>query len=278
MTPIVECVPNFSGRYEALGDPPGVWTLDRHYDPDHNRSVLTFAGPPAAVLEAAVWLAGRAAASLDLGGHAGVHPRIGVIDVCPFVPVRGVTLEECAALAIGAGTQIWAKFQIPVFLYEAAARKPEHRSLSRIRRDIESLTPDIGQRPFHSSAGAAAVGARPFLIAYNVNLASADLALAKRIAAGLRQLPCVKALGLALASRGIAQVSTNLTGFETTGIQAVYEFVEAQAPILESELVGLAPAAALNPAIAARVKLRDFSPEMILEQRIARMEGSASLD
>ena len=261
-----------------LGDPPGVWILDRHYDNDHNRSVLTFAGSPQSVLEAAIWCAGRAAEVFDLRLHSGVHPRIGSLDVCPFVPVRGVTLEDCAALAVAAGEAIWKRFQIPVFLYEAAARKPEHRNLSHIRRHAGDLSPDIGSPRLHPTAGAAVLGARGFLIAYNINLDTADLELAKSIAAHLRKLPSVKALGLYLATRGIVQVSMNLIDYEITGIQTVFDAVARQAPILESELIGLAPAAALNAEIAARVKLRDFSNEMILERRIERMEAGAGLD
>ena len=274
MTSVVECVPNFSGPHAEIGDPPGVWVLDRTYDADHNRSVITMAGAPDALVEAAAWAAGRAAELFDLRTHSGVHPRIGVMDVCPFVPVRGVTLDDCAALALRAGAAIWARHGIPVFLYEAAARKPEHRHLPDIRRNLRMLVPDIGGPELHPSAGAVVVGARKFLIAYNINLASADVALAKKVAARLRQLPAVRALGFFLASRGFAQVSMNLTDFERTGMLEAFQLAEREAPIAESELIGLAPAAALNREIAARVKLRDFSPEMILERRLARMEDS----
>lgn len=293
MAPLVECVPNFSegrdrGVIEAIADRiravRGVHVLDVTMDPDHHRSVITLAGAPGAVLEAAIEAAGEAAARIDLGRHRGVHPRIGAMDVLPFVPVREVTMETCIDLAVRAGEAIWSRFGVPSYLYEHAARREDRRNLADVRRgEFEGLKhgerpPDIGGPAFHPTAGAIAIGARKFLIAYNVNLSGADLAVAREIARKVRAssggLPCVKALGLPLESAGLAQVSMNLTDFETTPIRTAFDAVAAEAArlgagVLESELIGLAPAAALDAGLAAHVKLRGFHPEMILENRLA---------
>jgi glutamate formiminotransferase len=291
MPQLVECVPNVSeGRDAAKIDSivrcveavPGVLFLDRHSDADHNRSVATFAGPPDAVAEAAFRLVESAAGLIDLTRHQGAHPRIGAADVVPFVPIEGVTLEDCAAIAGRVGERIWSELRIPVFLYEAAARRPDRVSLANVRRgQFEALltqmgedprrAPDIGDPVCHPTAGAVAVGARKFLIACNVNLKSADVAVARRIARTVRfssgGLPCVKAMGVMLASRGLAQVSMNLTDFEVTPVRVTLEAVRREAerlgaPVLETEIVGLIPRKALDGC-------GDRCSAPILEDRIA---------
>ena len=291
MTPLIECVPNFSeGRDErvlaalraAVDETPGVGLLDQTSDVDHHRSVLTFAGRAEAVVEAAVRLAGVAAANIDLRRHTGVHPRIGAMDVCPLVPLRGVTLEQCAELAHWLGGRIWLEHDVPVYFYEAAALEEGRRKLEDVRRGAVrgELAPDLGGPAFHPSAGAAVVGARKFLIAFNINLESSDVTVAREIAKTIREssggLPAVKALGLHLEQEDLAQVSMNLVDFEVTPVERVYQVVEQLAGSLgvgiqESELIGLAPAAALDEDLAERIKLRDWSPAMILENRIATL-------
>jgi glutamate formiminotransferase len=275
MPPLVECVPNVSeGRDAAKIDAmirsveevPGALLLDRHSDADHNRTVATFAGSPEAVAEAAFRLVESAAALIDLARHKGAHPRIGAADVVPFIPIEGITIEDCAEIAGRVGRRIWNELHIPVFLYEAAARRPERVSLANVRRgQFEALftqmgedrrrAPDIGDPVCHPTAGAVAVGARKFLIACNVNLKSPDIAIARRIARAVRfssgGLPCVKAMGVMLASRGLAQVSMNLTDFEVTPIHVALEAVRHEAerlgaPVLETEIVGLVPRKALE--------------------------------
>ena len=291
MPALIECVPNFSEGRDAVtiaalatvvAEAPGVALLDQTSDPDHNRTVFTFAGGPEAVMEAAVRLAGVAAARIDLRRHEGVHPRTGAMDVCPFVPLSGVTLEQCAALAQWAGNRIWLEHDVPVYFYEAAALRDECAPLEAVRRGVrdDRLLPDLGGPGLHPSAGAVVVGARKFLIAFNVNLDTADLAVARRIARTIREsgggLPKVKALGLSLVSAGVTQVSMNLVDFEVTSILRAFEAVEllareAGVGIHESELIGLAPAAALNEELAARLKLKHRSREMSLENRLAKL-------
>jgi glutamate formiminotransferase / formiminotetrahydrofolate cyclodeaminase len=295
---LMECVPNFSeGRDSAKIDcivrsieaVSGVLLLDRHSDADHNRSVVTFAGPPAAVAEAAFRSVEAAAALIDLTRHRGAHPRIGAADVVPFVPIEGVTLEDCAAIAVAVGNRIWNQLRIPVFLYEAAARRPVRVNLENIRRgQFEALLPemgtvaerdpDIGLPVRHPTAGAVAVGARKFLIACNVNLGGADVAIAKRIARTIRfssgGFRGVKAMGVMLASRNVAQVSINLTDFEETPLHVVLEAVRQEAqgygvPVLETEIVGLIPRKAFE--MSAEYFRRYGTPQsgLILEDRIA---------
>ena len=291
MSALIECIPNFSEGRDvatiaalagAAAEVPGVALLDQTSDPDHNRTVLTFAGGPEAVMEAAVRLAGVAAARIDLRRHEGVHPRVGAMDVCPFVPVSGVTLEQCVGLAQWAGNRIWLEHDVPVYFYEAAALRDGCVALEAVRRGVrhEGLLPDLGGPGLHPSAGAVVVGARKCLSAFNVNLDAADLAVARRIARTIREsgggLPKVKALGLPLESAGAAQVSMNLVDFEVTPILRAFEAVEllareAGVGIRESELIGLAPAAALNEEIAVRIKLKHWSQEMILENRLAKL-------
>lgn len=250
--PIVECVPNFSeGRNAetidaiaaAIRGVEGIFALDMTLDRDHNRSVITFAGPPEAVAEAAFRGVEEAVARIDLTQQSGAHPRIGAADVVPFVPVREVSLKECIGLAGLAGSRIWRELGVPVYLYGAAARRPERTRLEDIRRggfeELRDLVrtdparlPDFGRAQLHPTAGATVVGARKFLIAFNINLASADAAVARRIARKIRTssggLPCVKALGLYLESRKLAQVSMNLTDFERTPVSAVFRAVREE--------------------------------------------------
>jgi glutamate formiminotransferase / 5-formyltetrahydrofolate cyclo-ligase len=294
--PLVECVPNFSeGRrmevvdaIVAAADVPGVQVLDRSSDASHNRSVITLVGGGEDLVEAAVRMARMAAQRIDLREHSGEHPRMGATDVVPFVPVSGVTMARCVELARLCGRRLGDELGIPVFLYEAAATRPERKNLAHVREgQFEGLrerigsdptrAPDFGPARIHPSAGATAVGARKFLIAYNVNLASGDVKLAKSIAKAIREkdggFPCVKAMGFHLADRDLAQVSMNMTDYETTSLLTVYEAIarlagEAGVQPLESELVGLAPAAALPGDVAARIRLRDFDPaRQVIERR-----------
>ncbi|MBK9166526.1 MAG: glutamate formimidoyltransferase [Bryobacterales bacterium] len=291
---LIECVANFSeGRDLAVIDAlveslHGVALLDRTSDPDHHRSVLTFAGAPDAVAAAAFQAVRTAAARIDLTRHTGIHPRIGAADVIPLVPIAGVTLDECAALAVGLGERIWSELHVPVYLYEAAARRPGRRRLEVIRRGgfellrHEALTredraPDIGGPALHPTAGATVVGARPFLIAFNINLDTGDVAVARTIAARIREssggLPCVKAMGVFLASRGLAQVTMNLTDFTVTPVHRAYEAVRDEAEhlgvrVLESELIGLIPRAALAGSEPWLPTVRDFDESRILENRL----------
>ncbi|HXX19401.1 MAG TPA: glutamate formimidoyltransferase [Candidatus Acidoferrum sp.] len=297
MRRLVECVPNFSdGRDPAKLDAivaairavPGAYVLDRTSDADHNRSVITMAGEPDAVREAAVRAAGKAAELIDLTQQTGAHPRIGATDVVPFVPVEGVTIEDCVALAKQAAREIWERFHIPVYLYEAAAQRPERINLENIRRgQFEGLreevlrnpdrAPDVGEARLHPTAGATVVGARKFLIAYNINLDTSDVSIAKAIAKKIRfssgGLPCVKAMGVDLRGRNLAQVSMNLTDFETTPVHRVFEEVKREAQslgagIAGSEIIGLIPKRAIEMTADYFLKIENFSPRMVLENRL----------
>jgi glutamate formiminotransferase len=300
---LVECVPNFSaGRdaatvdaiVEAILTVPEVVLLDRESDADHNRSVLTFVGSPAAVAEAAVRAVEKAVTLIDLTRHEGAHPRIGAADVVPFIPIEGVTLEECVRLAERVAGEIWNRLRVPVYLYEAAARRPERVNLENIRRgQFEGLvremgtaperTPDIGDPVCHPTAGATVVGARKFLIAYNVNLGTADIAIARKIARTIRfsngGFRFVKAMGVMLASRNLAQVSINLTDFEQTPLHVVFEAVRREAerygvPVVGSEIVGLIPRKAMEMSAEYFLRGENFRPELVLENRIAEALGS----
>jgi glutamate formiminotransferase len=298
MDRIVECVPNFSeGRSaevvarlaESVESVEGALVLGTHVDPDHNRSVVTFVALPEAIVEAALRVVARAAELIDLSLHAGQHPRMGACDVLPFVPVRGVTVEECVALAREAGERIWRELQIPVYFYESAATRPERRNLADVRRGGFELlrheigtnplrAPDVGEPRVHPTAGACIVGVRPLLIAYNVTLDTRDISLARRIARAIRErddgLPNLKALGFELESRGVVQVSMNLTSFERTNIHQAFEAVRREAErlgvrVIASEIVGLVPQAALDRAAAYFLQLENYSPDLVLENRIA---------
>ena len=301
---IVECVPNFSeGRdaakldaiVAAIRSVPGVVLLGREMDPDHNRSVITFAAPPQAVAEAALCAVERAVALIDLNRHTGVHPRIGAADVVPFVPVEGVAIEDCVRLAHWAGAEIWRRFGVPVYYYAAAALRPERVNLANVRRGrFEGLKeevlvkpdrlPDVGEARLHPTAGATAVGARKFLIAYNINLSTPDIQIARRIARKIRTssggFPWVKAIGVFLASRGLAQVSMNLTDFERTPVRVVFDAVRAEAAregvaIASSEIIGLVPRKAIEPADVPYLKIENFRPGLILENRLEQTEAGS---
>ena len=293
---IVECVPNFSeGRQPEVVDAivaaatgaGAVKMLDREMDANHHRAVVTFAGPIREVERAAFAAVAAARERIDLNRHQGEHPRMGATDVLPFVPVRGVSMEACVALARRVGRRVGEELAIPVFFYEEAATRPERRNLADVRAgEFEGLrekigtdparAPDFGPPHIHPTAGATAVGARFFLVAYNVNLESDDVKLAKSIAKQIRErdggLKCVKALGFFLEDRKLAQVSMNLTNYQVTSIERVYAEIEGLAraagvEIRESELVGLAPRAALPDGVPARVKLAGFDPKkQILEE------------
>jgi glutamate formiminotransferase / formiminotetrahydrofolate cyclodeaminase len=295
---LVECVPNFSeGRdlakidaiVESILAVPEVVLLDRESDADHNRCVLTFVGPPAAVAEAALRSVEKAVALIDLTQQQGAHPRIGAADVIPFIPIEGVTLEDCVRLAERVGQQIWERFQVPVYLYEAAARRPDRTNLENIRRgQFEALVremgveparaPDCGDPRCHPTAGATVVGARKFLIAYNINLGTPDVGIAKKIAKTIRfstgGFRFVKSMGVMLASRNLAQVSINLTDFEQTPMHLVFETVRREAerygvPVVGSEIVGLIPRKAIEMSADYFLRYENFRPELVLEHRIA---------
>lgn len=297
MNRIVECVPNFSeGRnpasvqalIAAVTSVSGVWLLDHTMDADHHRSVLTIAGTPEAVGEAMVRAVRAATTLIDLRRHDGVHPCVGATDVVPFIPIQGVTMEECVQLARRIGRQIGAELQIPVFLYEQAATNPGHVKLEAIRRGgLQGLAvrmesdpawaPDFGPARLHETAGAMVIGARQPLIAFNVNLKTNDLAIAKAIAKTIRQsnggLPCLKAVGVRLASRGMVQVAMNLTDYHVTPMHLAFQAVKTEAAkfrvdIAGSELIGLIPQDALDQAGAASLQLERFDPGQILEARI----------
>ncbi len=285
---LVECVPNFSeGRNaavvarisDAVRATPGVQLLDITTDRDHHRSVLTFAGDPDAVEAAAFASVREAVQCIDLNAHAGVHPRVGAADVIPFVPVSGITLEECGVLAQRVGARIWKELGIPVYFYGAG-----RQDLAIVRRSIrEGRHPDVGGPEHHPTAGVSVLGARKYLLAFNIDLDSTDIGAARAIAAAVRSssggLPEVKALGLWLASRGRVQVSMNLTDFRTASLVDVYHAVELECAalgidIVGSELIGLAPQEALNAEIAHKIRLAHFGPEMILERRLASIGDS----
>jgi glutamate formiminotransferase len=292
---LIECVPNVSeGRradvIAAIGDAiaaPGVRMLDRSSDPSHNRSVYTFAGESDAIRDAVLRLFTVAIDAIDLRSHDGIHPRIGAVDVVPFVPLDGATIEECVALAKDTAALVAERFGVPVFLYEEAATTDERRSLANIRRGgVDGVAlrmqqpawrPDFGPSQPHPTAGATAIGARPILIAYNVNLASNRLGVAKRIASSIREsnggLPHVKALGMQL-DHGVVQVSMNLTNYKETSMAAAFDAIVREAAVdgvrvLESEIVGLVPADALPANPARRLKLRAEDLNKVLEQRLS---------
>jgi glutamate formiminotransferase len=297
MKRLIECVPNFSeGRdpakvdaiVSAMGAVVGVYVLDREMDADHNRCVVTLAGEPDAVAEAALRGVGKALELIDLTTHTGAHPRVGAADVIPFIPIHGVTIEDCVALARRVGKEIWARYRIPVFFYEAAATRPERTNLENVRRgQFEGLRdelkrnhdrqPDIGEPKLHPTAGVTVVGARKFLIAYNVNLNTPDVGIANKIAKAIRfssgGLRYVKSMGVELKARNLAQVSINLTDFEQTPMHRVYEMVKREAarygvvPV-GSEIVGLIPKKAIEMAADYFLQLENFSPQQIFENKL----------
>ncbi|HET7452672.1 MAG TPA: glutamate formimidoyltransferase [Thermoanaerobaculia bacterium] len=300
MKQIVECVPNFSeGRdadvvraiADAVAAVPGIRILDRTSDPDHNRSVLTFVGEPAAVRDGALALFAAAIPRIDLRRHEGQHPRIGAVDVVPFIPIRDIDARACAELARETGREVAARFSLPVYLYEDAATSEERRNLSNIRKgEFEGLAgkmkqpewrPDFGPAEPHPSAGATVIGARMPLIAYNINLGTPDLAVADRIAKSIRHLGggfrYCKAMAVDLKDRGIVQVSINMTNYKKTPLFRVFECVKSEAArwgvnVVGSEIVGLTPADALYEAAEFYLRIEKFSPDLVLETQLMKAD------
>jgi len=299
MSTLVECVPNFSegrdkSKVDAIVDAmkiDGVYLLDREMDSDHNRCVITLVGEREPIQEAAIRGVGKAAELIDLTKHQGAHPRMGAADVVPFIPIEGVTIEDCVAMARHVGAEIWKRYQIPVYLYEAAAATPERQNLENIRRgQFEGIRaeistnaarrPDFGDPRVHPSAGATVVGARKFLVAYNVFLNTPDVDIAKKIAKAVRfssgGLRFVKGAGFLV--RGMAQVSMNLTDFEQTPVHRVFEYVKREAmrygvvPV-SSEIVGLIPKKALEQAAEWFLQVENFDSSLILENRLTAVMG-----
>ena len=307
MKRLIECVPNFSeGRDPAKVDAivnvmsglPGVYVLDREMDADHNRCVITLAGDPDAVGEAAILGAGKAMELIDMNEHRGAHPRVGATDVVPFIPIEGVTVEDCVALARRVGNEIWKRHRIPIFFYEAAATRPERVNLENVRKgQFEGLReelkknhdrqPDIGEPKLHPTAGVTIVGARKFLIAYNVNLNTSDISIANKIAKAIRfssgGLRYVKSMGVELKARNLAQVSINLTDFEQTSMHRVFEMVKREAqrygamPV-GSEIVGLVPKKAIEMAADYFLQLENFSPAQVFENKLESVLSGAPLE
>ncbi len=299
MQTLVECVPNFSegrdkSKVDAIVDAmkvEGVYLLDREMDADHNRCVITLAGEREAIQEAAIRGVGKAAVLIDLNKHQGAHPRLGAADVVPFIPIEGVSIEDCVTMARHVGEQIWKRYQIPVYLYEAAATSPERQNLENIRRGqfevireeiatTPARKPDFGDCRLHDTAGACVVGARKFLIAYNIFLNTPDVEIAKKLAKAVRfstgGLRFVKAAGFLV--RGQAQVSMNLTDFEQTPIHRVFELVRREAERFgvaptSSEIVGLVPKRALEQAAEWFLQIEHFDSSLILENRLTAVMG-----
>lgn len=298
MKRLIECVPNFSegrdaGKVDALihamSGVPGVYVLDHEMDADHNRCVITLAGEPDAVGEAAILGTGKALELIDMNKHTGAHPRVGATDVIPFIPVDGVTIEDCVALAKRVGNEIWKRYRIPIFFYEAAATRPDRVNLESVRRgQYEGLReemkknhdrqPDVGEPKLHPTAGVTVVGARKFLVAYNVNLNTSDISIANKIAKAIRfsngGLRYVKSMGVELKARNLAQVSINLTDYEQTPMHRVYEMVKREAerygamPV-GSEIIGLVPKKAIEMAADYFLQLENFSPAQVFENKLA---------
>src|SRR5271166_880066 len=307
MKRLIESVPNFSeGRdpskvdaiVNAMSSVPGVYVLDREMDADHNRCVITLAGEPEAVGEAAILGTGKALELIDMNVHTGAHPRVGATDVIPFIPISGVTLEDCVALARRVGDEIWKRYRIPVFFYEAAASRPDRVNLENVRRgQFEGLReelkknherqPDVGEPKLHPTAGVTVVGARKFLVAYNVNLNTSDVGIANKIAKAIRYssggLRYVKSMGVELKARNLAQVSINLTDYEQTPMHRVYEMVKREAarygaiPV-GSEIVGLVPKKAIEMAADFFLQLENFSPAQVFENKLADALGGSPLE
>lgn len=297
MKKLVECVPNFSeGRrpeileaiVNEIQEISGVFLLDKELDADHNRAVVTIVGEPEPTQEAAFRMIKKAADLIDLTVHNGEHPRMGATDVVPFIPIQNMTTDECVQLAKGLGQRVGEELQIPVYLYEDAASRPERKNLAKIRKgQFEGLREEIGTNPervpdygpnrIHPTAGATAIGARFFLVAYNVNLDTQDIALAKEIAKKIREssggFRCVKAMGFELADRNLVQVSMNMINYTVTSLATVFLTIQEYArqagvDIVESEIVGLVPKQALVGSVVELLKVKDFNPAQILENRM----------
>ena len=296
--PLIECVPNFSeGRRpdvidaiaNAIGSVPGILVLDVESDPDHNRSVITFVGPPFAMVDAAFAGIAIAQQHINLDEHRGVHPRLGATDVVPFIPLRATTMAECVALARQLGQRVGSELGIPVYLYEEAATRPERRNLADVRRgEYEALKQSLGRDPLRQPdfgpitvgpAGATIIGARPPLIAYNVYLSTGDVEVARKVARAIRHsnggLRYCKALGLLVDGR--AQVSINLTNFRATPLHRIFDLIRVEAArygVLptESEIVGLVPEDALLDVAEHYLQLNQFKRMQVLERRLAEAE------
>lgn len=307
MARLIECVPNFSeGRdaakidalVAAMKSVEGVYILDRESDADHNRCVITLAGEPEPVAEAALRGVGKALELIDLTKHSGAHPRLGATDVVPFIPVDGVSVEECIVLAKKVGNEIWNRYKIPVYFYESAATRPDRTNLENVRKgQFEGVreevlknpdrAPDVGDPRLHATAGAVIVGARKFLIAYNINLNTPDVSIANKIAKAIRfssgGLRYVKSMGVDLRARHVAQVSINMTDYEQTPLHRVFEMVRSEAArhgasIIGSEIVGLIPKRALEMTADFFLQFENFSPEQVFENRLAAALSGAPLE
>lgn len=307
MPRLIECVPNFSeGRdaakidalVAAMQSVEGVYILDRESDADHNRCVITLAGEPEPVAEAALRGVGKALELIDLTKHSGAHPRLGATDVVPFIPVDGVSIEDCVALAKKVGAEIWNRYKIPVYFYESAAARPERVNLENVRKgQFEGVreevlknperAPDIGEARLHPTAGAVIVGARKFLIAYNINLNTPDVSIANKIAKAIRfssgGLRYVKSMGVDLKARKVAQVSINMTDYEQTPLHRVFEMVRSEAArygasIIGSEIVGLVPKRAIEMTADFYLKFENFSPAQVFENRLTAALAGAPLE
>ncbi|MFI5419742.1 MAG: glutamate formimidoyltransferase, partial [Nitrososphaerales archaeon] len=303
---MIECVPNFSeGRRadvvsairRAAEETRGVTVLDAQSDPNHNRMVLTIVGTPEPVKEAALSASARAIELIDLRKHAGEHPRMGVVDVVPFIPLAGSMMEDCIVLAKEFAEEFAKRFSIPVYLYEHAASRDARKNLANVRegqfeglRNVigveSSKDPDYGPKKIHPTAGATAVGARQILIAYNVDLNSQDLSIAKKIAKRIRErdggLPAVKALGFELKDRKLIQVSMNLTDYSKTSLHTVFYTISNYAEefgvsVADSEIVGLVPQNAINQAATHSLSLRNFTDDQIIENRIVSLIAENSV-
>ncbi len=297
MTTLIECIPNVSEgrrpevvaaiRNAAVAAGPGVLLLDWTSDADHNRSVLTFLGDGPALVAAMEAMVAEALVHIDLTRHEGAHPRLGAVDVIPFVPIRGATAADCVALARVLGARLAEKHGLPVYLYEDAATSEPRRNLATIRKgEFEGLAekmkspdwkPDFGPEVPHPTAGATVVGARSPLVAYNINLGTADLSIADRIARSIRHLSggfrFVKAMGVRLEARGIVQVSINMTNYEKTPLHRVFETVRSEAerfgvPVVGSEIIGLVPQAALVGAAEHYLRLESPASAQVLENKL----------
>lgn len=293
---IIECVPNFSeGRrqdvIEAIVAPfkttRGCGLLDYRADADHNRLVVSLAGAPEPVQEALLRAAAVAVREIDMNSHQGAHPRIGAVDVIPFTPVSGISMEECVALSYSFGDRYFKELGVPVYYYEDSARRPERKRLEVVRKgQYEALktesvnpdrNPDVGGPALHPTAGATVVGARRFLVAFNVNLNTADEEIAKRIANCVRAssggLCHVKGMGVALHERGMAQVSMNIVDFEKNAVYRVLELIRMEArrwgvEVVETEIYGMIPALAMLESAAYYLQVKDFDPMQVLELKL----------
>ena len=298
IAPLIECVANFSEGRDgarvaaiegAIRSVAGVVVLRSEKDADHNRSVITFVGPPDAVEAGALRGIQTAVELIDLRKHAGVHPRMGAADVVPFVPLQGMTLADCVAIARRVGEEVWKRLRVPVYFYEAAALSPDRRLLENCRRggfESPRIPPDVGGPELHPSAGACIIGARKILIAFNINLKTEDLSVAQEIARKIRAssggMPFVKALGLPLAGRGLVQVSMNLTDFEQTPVHQVFDAVKREAAIrgveiAGSEIIGLIPKKAIEDAAAHYLQSENFESSLVLENRLAEAQRALEM-